>query len=349
MHNAAKRNAAAFVATCTGVAGLVGALVVGPPAAAQNGYPSGTLRDEVARGKALESEVEAELRRQEELLRSIDVDKQTEEALNAAAAQEVNLLERADTRMAPKAPVDRQLPVAIFDSDEITIAKGQWDNPSELRVTRRQLDADRDGKPEEIRYLDKATGNMLRKEADRDYDGTIDTWQTYAGGAVSSRLIDSNGDGRVDQWESYAGGRMTERSVDRDFDGRKDALYRFSGDSLVEEQHDNDEDGNPNLIVTYRDRHTVKKAEDRSKNGRIDTWVNYSVQGEKELPVRIERDTDDSGKVDIVEEFDISSGEPVIARRTEDKNGDGQPDITSIYKNGKLSKKEITNPDLVDL
>jgi hypothetical protein len=314
--------------------------------AAQTGS---ALQDEVARGKLLESEVEAELRRQEELLRSIDVDKATEEALNAAAAQEINLLERADTRMAPKAPVDRRLPSAIFDSDKIAVQQGQWGSNPAMNVTRRSLDADRDGKPEEIRYLDVSNGQMVRKESDRDYDGAIDTWQSYSGGAISSRQIDSDGDGKVDQWEKYARGRMTERSVDRDLDGRKDAYYRFSGDSLVEEKHDNDEDGNPNLVISYRDRHTAKKAEDRTKNGRIDTWVSYSVQGDKELPVRIERDTDASGKVDIIEEFDISSGEPIIAKREEDKNGDGTPDITSIYKNGKLSRREISDPDLVDL
>ena len=109
-----------LIAVATAVAWLAG------PAVAQTGYASSTLKDEVARGKLIESEVEAELRRQEELLRSIDLDKSTEEALNAAAAEEINLLERADTRIAPKAPTDRRLPTAIFDSDEIQVAAGQW-------------------------------------------------------------------------------------------------------------------------------------------------------------------------------------------------------------------------------
>ena len=60
------------------------------------------------RGRALESDVERELRRQEELLRSIDRDKLADRALDAAAAEEVDLLERANTRIAPRAaPVAR--------------------------------------------------------------------------------------------------------------------------------------------------------------------------------------------------------------------------------------------------
>ena len=71
-------------------------------------------------------------------------------------------------------------------------------------VLKRSLDADRDGHPEQIRYLDPQTGQMIRKESDRDYDGKIDSWQTYRGGAISHKEIDTDGDGRVDQWERYS-------------------------------------------------------------------------------------------------------------------------------------------------
>jgi len=39
----------------------------------------------------------------------------------------------------------------------------------------------------------------------------------------------------------------------------------------------------------------------------------------------------------------------VLARREEDRNGDGTPDITSIYENGKLVRREISDPALVPL
>jgi hypothetical protein len=39
----------------------------------------------------------------------------------------------------------------------------------------------------------------------------------------------------------------------------------------------------------------------------------------------------------------------VLARREEDKNGDGNIDITSIYENGRLKTREISDPSLVPL
>ena len=41
--------------------------------------------------------------------------------------------------------------------------------------------------------------------------------------------------------------------------------------------------------------------------------------------------------------------EAVLAKREEDRNGDGTPDITSIYRNGKLVRREISDPALVPL
>ena len=55
----------------------------------------------------LQMEIEAELKRQENLLRSHDQDKQMELALKAAVISEKELAERANPRIAPRAPVDR--------------------------------------------------------------------------------------------------------------------------------------------------------------------------------------------------------------------------------------------------
>ena len=45
---------------------------------------------------------------------------------------------------------------------------------------------------------------------------------------------------------------------------------------------------------------------------------------------RIERDTDGSGKIDIIETFDTSSGKPILSRREEDRDGDGDMDVLSV-------------------
>jgi hypothetical protein len=59
----------------------------------------------------------------------------------------------------------------VFDEKRMEIAKGAWGNDEKLDVLARSVDADRDGKPEEVRYFDAVSGQMLRHEVDRDYDG----------------------------------------------------------------------------------------------------------------------------------------------------------------------------------
>jgi hypothetical protein len=297
----------------------------------------------------VEKEIEAELRRQEDILRPQELDTPTERALEAPPSGATSLAERADPRIAPRAPVDRELPLAIFDSEDIVIPDPTPGSSGTLAVIKRSLDADRDGNPEQIRYFDRNSREIIRKVADRDFDGAIDAWQIYSGGLVVERELDENNDGRADVWERYREGRMIERVIDRNANGRKDAFYTYSDGSLTEERHDRNDDGNLDLIVEYRERRKTRSREDRNQDGTIDTWTSYAVVGNSEVPARIERDSNDSGEVDIVETFDTSSGKPVLAKREEDKNGDGKPDVTSSYRNGKLHRREITDPDLAPM
>ena len=64
---------------------------------------------------------------------------------------------------------------------------------------------------------------------------------------------------------------------------------------------------------------------------------------------RIEKDETGDGKPNVFESYTIYNGSTVIAKREEDKNGDGNIDVTSIYKNGKLHRREISDPNMVPL
>jgi hypothetical protein len=330
------------------VAGLVllpGAALAEPGSIADDG-----VTQEAARGDALESEIEAELRRQEELMNQVDrgaapVVRGTEDRPDDDA-----LAERADPRTAPRVPRDRDLPLAIFERETVTLPPGTWeDQDREQRVIVRSLDADQDGRPEQIRYYAVKGGALLRKEQDRDFDGDIDTWSTFDGDELIRRVLDTNDDGKPDAWEDYRNGRMTRREVDRDQDGTRDAFYTYETDSLIEEKHDSDNDGSFDLIVTYQARLRVKVVEDRDRDGRPDGWTIYREHEGEELVARIEKDSDGSGKPDVFETYAVLNGEPVLTKREEDKNQDGTIDITSIYKNGKLVKREISDPSLVPL
>jgi hypothetical protein len=294
----------------------------------------------------VQGEIDSELKRQEALQRSRNLS-DIRKALGGSSASHEDLEERADPRIAPRAPVDRNLPVAIFDSEQIEVPAGTFGNSEPMIIIKRSLDADRDGNPEQIRYIDKGTGEMIRKEADADYNGALDTWHTYAGTSLDERTLDTNDDGRVDTWERYQGGRMVERIIDRNGDGRQDAFYTFSKGSLVEERHDRNDDGESDLIVTYQGRNKTRSREDSSGDGKIDTWTTYAVVGGVELPVVIKHDSHGSGKVDIIETFEVSSGKPILAKREEDTNADGRIDVTSTYRNGKLYRRELADPSLV--
>ncbi|MDH3685641.1 MAG: hypothetical protein OEP95_05415 [Myxococcales bacterium] len=316
------------------------------------------LEQQVAQGNSLEEQIEAELRRQEELLREIDREEQTTDALAEEAAAPgpdgAALAERADPRVAPRAPAERDLPAAIFEEEHRRIPKGEWGNERAIDVVKRELDADRDGNPEMIRYVDPTSGVILRKEEDKDYDGTIDTWTEYESGIASEIRRDNDGDGQADEWETYGSdGRMTAREVDRDYDGQRDAFYRFQSGSLAAERHDGNSDGTVDRSVFYEERRLARTEEDLDRNGAVDTWTVFGVAnaGDKteEVITRIEKDTSGDGRADTFETYEQHEGRPTIARREEDKNGDGEVDVISIYERGKLKERQIHDPDLVPL
>jgi hypothetical protein len=311
------------------------------------------IETEVARQDDLETQIDEELKRQEELLEQIEREEAERAAREKAGAPPAtdggDLETRADPRAAPSAPRERDIPLAVFERQGAEIPKGEWGNDRKLEVERLTLDADEDGKPEEVRFLDQRTGQLVRREEDRNYDGRIDAWSRYEGGVLVERTLDESGDGAVDVWETYAAGLMTASEKDRDGDGTRDAFYRYAGGDLVEERHDTSGDGKVDRTLSYQGRRLARAEEDRDGDGRADTWTTYTEVGGQEFPVRIEKDTSGRGKADTFETYEQRDGKTVIARREEDKNGDGVIDVTSIYEDGKLKRREVSDPDLVPL
>ncbi|MCH2169271.1 hypothetical protein MK489_00690 [Myxococcota bacterium] len=305
-------------------------------------------RAEIARenekSKQLEQEIVEETRRQERLMEQLE---RESDAGPPPLPGQADLADRADPRSAPETPSLRRLPRAIFDEKRVTIEPGTWNNDWELRVVRRVLDADQDGNAEQVRYYTADTDVLLRAAEDTNFDGNIDSWTFYDEGELVERRLDSNDDGQADTWERYHGTRMTERKIDRDYDGTKDAFYTYRHGGLVEEQHDPDNDGTMNSVSTYDRRKRIETKEDRSGDGSFDHFTTYHVVDGVELVKRVERDTNGDGARDRFEEYTASEGQAVLTKREEDKTGDGQIDITSIYENGRLVRREISDPSLL--
>ncbi len=124
-----------------------------------------------------------------------------------------------------------------------------------LILTCRESDLNGDGTKDVVRYYNDE-GRPLREEADRNFDGQIDTITYFQDGRIVRQETDDNGDGRVDmktffdddgdalrterdmsgrstptqwhpdRWEYFEDGRMVRMGTDIDGDGRVDRWDR---------------------------------------------------------------------------------------------------------------------------
>jgi hypothetical protein len=252
-------------------------------------------------------------------------------------------------RQTPKQAPERDLPRAIFDEERVTIEARTWGNKKRLKLLRLKLDADRNKSPEIDRYLEPKTEEVVHQEEDRNYDGRMDVWKDYEDGKLVRRSVDESDDGKPDLWQVYENGLMVENQADRNYDGVIDAFYLYSTDHLLEEKHDADNDGRVDLIIKFKDGYREQAEEDRDRNGRFDTWTFYTLSDGKEMVTRIEIDKRGGGYADTFEYFEISGENSILARREEDHNGDGKIDMISVFIEGRLVRREIHNPDVVQL
>ena len=307
-----------------------------------------TAAGEQSRGRSLEAQIEEELRRQQLAIEGLDSDLSEQPTVESLITGQ-STAERANPRVAPDAPKDRELPMSVFEMEPVTIVAGSWGNEETIEVARGVLDADRDGVPEQIRFFDPDSMLLLRLEQDSNFDGNLDIWNSYADGKLAARVRDTSGDGSPDVWERYENDRMTHRTIDRDHDGVADAFYIYGGGILVEERHDANNDGIVDRQISYRNLFRVRAEEDRDHDGNMDLWTIYGISRGKEVVERIEQATKGSGPPDRIETYETSAGKPQLSKLEEDRNGDGTVDVTSHYKNGKLVQREISDPDLAPL
>jgi hypothetical protein len=233
---------------------------------------------------------------------------------------------------APVAPTPPELDPAQLTSETTSVPAGSWANAEDLPVVRRSLDADGNGRPEEVRYFEIGSDVLLRREEDRDLDGNTDAWSRYERGVLVERVLDTNADGRPDEWEFYAGGRMTLREIDGDHDGSRETAYQYRNDTLAEVRRDTDADGAVDRVESFEHRQRVQLIEDANRDQRMDTWTTFRVIGGEQVVARIERDPQGRGKPSVFESYRAAPGKPVLEKREEDVDGDGAIDVTQEFE-----------------
>jgi antitoxin component YwqK of YwqJK toxin-antitoxin module len=310
------------------------------------GHPRGNddemeneVDQELKKQEDLEAEIEAELKHQEELLAAIN----KQEEINKTLQQESKDCAGSaptDATAAPRRPCQRDIPDSIFETKTVK------DGKRELLV--KTLDADRDGKPEIKITIDPKTGQVLTREEDTDYDGTLDAVNTYLpDGRLKERAEDTNQDGKPDRWLTYDGNETAVRiEVDRNFDGKRDGFLQYQAGVLAYEEYDNNYDGKVDRRIEYVNGKRHVEIEDTNRNGVMDSRTYFDDHG---VLTRVERDKNEDGKADVIEYFEgTDPGKVVLVKREEDTNGDGIMDVTSYYEKGKLVRKEVSDPNLVN-
>ena len=119
--------------------------------------------------------------------------------------------------------------------------------------------------------LDKKSVQLLRREIDVNFDGSIDIWCHY-----------------------LESGKKEKEEFDYDFDGKIDATYFYKDEQIDRKEINVEFDNQPDVFKYYKKGVLVKIERDANNDGLIDSWEYYK-RGEI---FRIGRDLDADGKED---------------------------------------------------
>lgn len=177
-------------------------------------------------------------------------------------------------------------------------------------------------------------------------------------------IVDRNGDGRIDLWIYREEGEIARRVLDDDFDGRADRsfFYDRATQELVRVEEDSDQDGAIDAWTEYRGGQIQRRRADANHDGAVDTWTLYrdgqTLRHEQDATGdgfrdrvgfyrdgRLEHDevdTDGDGRPDLFNHYDDREQ---VVRRDEDTDHDGEVDRVSHFESGKLSRREIIEPE----
>lgn len=166
-----------------------------------------------------------------------------------------------------------QKPAAPTVEELAGAARFEGDGFEASCCTRRDLDLNRDGRPDAYQFTKVADGEavVVRKEVDVNFDGRID---------LVRNLNDK--------------GQLLEERLDTDFDNKIDLIVHFEREQIVRKENDTNFDGKVDVWRFFDKGSITREEADLNYDGRVDYWEYF--EGGKLDRVGIDRDYD--GNVD---------------------------------------------------
>ncbi|HME73601.1 MAG TPA: tetratricopeptide repeat protein [Myxococcota bacterium] len=130
-------------------------------------------------------------------------------------------------------------------------------------------------------------------------------------------LREDSADGEPERWTAYTDRRRSEVWEDREHAGVPTAHFVLGRDGNIQKiEVLRAADGTPVRVFEYAGGRLVSEAQDTNGDGVLDRFERFDADGE-------------------------------VIMREEDLNGDGKIDVRSFFEKGKLVRREITDPELL--
>ncbi len=175
---------------------------------------------------------------------------------------------------------------------------------------------------DDAEVADDTISGAVDVEAQRARFGTLST------AGLDVVTFDLNTDGHADQTHYLRGGELARVERDLNFDGVTDTYEHYKDAVLVQEELDLDLDGIVDVVVDIVDGQVEQKRYAMGFRADLVIAQWYSPEGQL---LRVERDTNGDGVVDLWEHF--KPGESRAFRRQIDTDGDGEPDKNQLMDN----------------
>ncbi len=128
------------------------------------------------------------------------------------------------------------------------------------------------------------------------------------------------------------------REEDTDRDGRGDRWIAYAGNLRSEIWEDGRDTGRPDVRLVFgaRGSRLLRIELDRNGDGQPERILHYSGS----LLTAEARDTDGDNRLDTFDRFDSDGN---VGLREEDLDGDGRIDVRSVYRDGKLVRRDLVS------